>query len=55
MWQTILLSFLAGAMAANAMPHFVKGITREPYPTPGVGLRAPSYKKPTPEGGLIKS
>jgi hypothetical protein len=32
MWQTILLSLLAGAMAANATPHFVKGITNEAYP-----------------------
>ena len=32
MWQTILFSLLAGAMSANATPHFVKGITKEPYP-----------------------
>jgi hypothetical protein len=32
MWQTILLSLLAGAMGANSTPHFVKGITRETYP-----------------------
>lgn len=32
MWQTILLSFLAGAMGANSTPHFVKGITKETYP-----------------------
>jgi hypothetical protein len=32
MWQTIVLSLLAGAMSANATPHFVKGITKEPYP-----------------------
>jgi short chain dehydrogenase len=32
MWQTILLSLAAGAMAANATPHFVKGITNEAYP-----------------------
>lgn len=32
MWQTILLSLVAGAMAANATPHFVKGITNEAYP-----------------------
>ena len=29
MWQTTLLTFLAG----NSIPHFVKGITRERYPT----------------------
>jgi hypothetical protein len=31
-WQTVLLCLLAGAMGANATPHFVKGITRETYP-----------------------
>lgn len=33
MWQTVVLSFLAGAMGGNALPHFIKGITREQYPT----------------------
>jgi hypothetical protein len=33
MWQTALLTFLAGILAGNAIPHFVKGITRERYPT----------------------
>jgi hypothetical protein len=33
MWPTIGLSFLAGLLGANATPHFVKGITRERYPT----------------------
>jgi hypothetical protein len=32
MWQTIGLSFLAGVMGGNGIPHFVKGITKEPYP-----------------------
>lgn len=32
MWHTILLSLVAGATAANATPHFVKGITNEAYP-----------------------
>ena len=32
MWQTIILSFLAGVMGGNAIPHFVKGITKENYP-----------------------
>ena len=32
MWQTGILSFFAGAMGANGVPHFVKGITKEPYP-----------------------
>ena len=32
MWQTILFSFLAGLLGGNAVPHFVKGITKENYP-----------------------
>ena len=32
MWQTILLNLLAGAVSANAIPHFIKGITKETYP-----------------------
>ena len=32
MWQTIFLSFLAGLIGGNAVPHFVKGITKENYP-----------------------
>jgi hypothetical protein len=32
MWQTILFTLFAGAMGANAIPHFVKGITSETYP-----------------------
>ena len=32
MLQTIGLSFLAGVMGGNGIPHFVKGITKEPYP-----------------------
>lgn len=31
--STIVLSFLAGLFAANATPHFVRGITKERYPT----------------------
>lgn len=34
MWPTAVLSFLAGVFGANAVPHFVKGITKEPFPTP---------------------
>jgi hypothetical protein len=29
---TIILSFFAGVIGANAIPHFVKGITKESYP-----------------------
>jgi hypothetical protein len=32
MTQTILLSALGGLMAANALPHFVSGVTGRPYP-----------------------
>jgi hypothetical protein len=31
MWQTMILSFLAGIFGANGVPHFVKGITKETY------------------------
>lgn len=34
MGQTLVLSLFAGIFAANATPHFVKGITKEPFPTP---------------------
>jgi hypothetical protein len=34
MTQTLILSFLAGLLGANATPHFVKGITKEQFPTP---------------------
>jgi hypothetical protein len=34
MWATLLLTFFAGVFATNAVPHFVKGITRERFPTP---------------------
>jgi hypothetical protein len=33
MWQTTVFSFLAGVLGANATPHFVKGITKEPFPS----------------------
>ena len=32
MWQTIILSFLAGVMGGNGIPHFIRGITKENYP-----------------------
>ena len=34
MTSTIALCFIAGVLAANATPHFVKGITKEQFPTP---------------------
>ena len=33
MWHVILLGFLGGVLAGNALPHFIRGITRQPYPT----------------------
>jgi hypothetical protein len=33
MWHVILLGFLGGLLAGNAVPHFVRGITKRPYPT----------------------
>jgi hypothetical protein len=33
MWQAVPLAFLAGLLAANAYPHFAKGITAERFPT----------------------
>jgi hypothetical protein len=32
MRRTVVLSLLAGANLANAIPHFVRGITNESYP-----------------------
>jgi hypothetical protein len=34
MLQTAILAFFAGVLGANATPHFVKGITKEHFPTP---------------------
>ena len=33
MWQSVLLSFVAGIFFGNGIPHFVKGITKERYPS----------------------
>ena len=33
MWQTVIFSLFAGVFGANATPHFVKGITKEHFPT----------------------
>jgi hypothetical protein len=33
MLQCALLSFAAGALAGNGFPHFVKGITKERFPS----------------------
>lgn len=33
MLQTVALSFVASLLATNATPHFVKGITKEQFPS----------------------
>jgi hypothetical protein len=33
MWQTITLSLLGGLLGGNALPHFLRGITRQRYPS----------------------
>jgi hypothetical protein len=45
-WYQYLLAFLSGMLLANAIPHFVNGISGNPFPTPfanppGKGLSAP--------------
>lgn len=33
-WYFYLLEFLGGAFIANAVPHFVQGVSGNPFPTP---------------------
>jgi hypothetical protein len=33
MWLTTTLTLLAAVLATNAVPHFVKGLTKEPFPS----------------------
>lgn len=45
-WYHYLLAFFSGMFLANAIPHFVNGISGNPFPTPfanppGKGLSAP--------------
>jgi hypothetical protein len=45
-WYIYLACFFAGAFLTNAVPHFIKGVTGEPFPTPfakppGKGLSSP--------------
>ena len=45
-WHTCLASFFAGVFLANAVPHFVQGVSGNPFPTPfanppGKGLSSP--------------
>lgn len=32
MWHVIALGFFGGLLAGNALPHFVRGITKRSYP-----------------------
>jgi hypothetical protein len=45
-WHQYLAAFFAGMFLANAVPHFVHGISGDPFPTPfsrppGKGLSSP--------------
>ena len=45
-WYIFLLQFAAGLFLANGVPHFVQGISGNPFPTPfasppGVGESSP--------------
>lgn len=33
-WYFYLLEFLGGALLANSVPHFVQGVSGNPFPTP---------------------
>lgn len=46
-WYEYLASFFAGVFLANVVPHFVHGISGDPFPTPfanppGKGLSSPT-------------
>jgi hypothetical protein len=46
-WSTYVASFFAGMFLANAVPHFVHGISGDRFPTPfasppGKGLSSPT-------------
>ena len=46
-WYFYVLEFLSGAFLANGVPHFVQGVSGEPFPTPfakppGQGLSSPT-------------
>ncbi len=45
-WYDYLAAFFAGAFLANAVPHYVKGVCGDAFPTPfakppGIGLSSP--------------
>ena len=46
-WFHYLLAFLAGFFLANVVPHFIHGVSGDPFPTPfatppGKGLSSPT-------------
>jgi hypothetical protein len=46
-WYEYIACFFAGAFLANTVPHFVKGVCGDPFPTPfakppGKGLSSPT-------------
>jgi uncharacterized membrane protein len=46
-WYDYVAAFFAGAVLANVVPHFVKGVSGESFPTPfakppGKGLSSPT-------------
>jgi|ERR1700691_2663762 hypothetical protein len=46
-WYDYLAAFFAGMFLANAVPHFIKGASGDPFPTPfakppGKGLSSPT-------------
>lgn len=46
-WSNYIACFFAGAFFANVVPHFVHGISGDPFPTPfanppGKGLSSPT-------------
>jgi len=46
-WYHYIAAFFAGAFLANAVPHFVNGVSGNPFPTPfadppGEGLSSPT-------------
>jgi hypothetical protein len=46
-WYHYLLAFLAGFFLANVVPHFIHGVSGDPFPTPfatppGKGLSSPA-------------
>ncbi len=46
-WYHYIAAFFAGAFLANTVPHFIHGVSGDPFPTPfsnppGVGLSSPT-------------